>query len=262
MQFLKKHYEKLLLGVVLLGLTLGLGALPVFISSKKATLNDLRNAALDTTKVKPVDPLVITNLDADLQRTEKAMLWNYTKDHNLVNPVKWQKVPPDMHLVKGEIKKLGPEELEITSITPLYLRFMFDAVSPGGGYLIGFTNEAALKSVARSGERRAVKEEKNDLFILHTVTGAPDKPTDLELEMVDGGATVHVAPGKPYERVEGYEVELKYPPENNKLFRKKRRDDTLNIAGEDYKIVVITASNVVVSASQNKKKTTITYNKQ
>jgi len=258
MQFLKKHYEKVLLGIVLLGLTVGVGAFPFFLSAERAKLEASRITRLDT-KVKPIDDQDMTLFNAALQRSKTDVVWNFTKDHNLVNPVLWQKMPPDSHLNKGEVKKQGPEVMEILSITPLSLRLGFNSVSSSGGYFIGFTNEAAVKAMPRTGERRAAKGEKNDLFTLRDVTGPPEKPTDLELELIDGGATVHLAPGKAFERVEDYEADLKYPPEPARNFRKKRRGDTLNLNGDDYKIVVITASNVVVSAKQNNKKTTITY---
>ena len=38
MDFLKKHYEKLLLGVVLIGLLLAIGSLPILISREKGKL--------------------------------------------------------------------------------------------------------------------------------------------------------------------------------------------------------------------------------
>ena len=59
MDFLKKHYEKVLLGVVLLGLAVAVAFLPFKIASEKQTLEDMRNQLIHP-KVKP-----LTNLDLD-----------------------------------------------------------------------------------------------------------------------------------------------------------------------------------------------------
>jgi len=57
MDFLKKHYEKLILGVVLIGLAVAVAVLPFFISSEKDKLNQMKANVLHP-KVKP-----LTNLD-------------------------------------------------------------------------------------------------------------------------------------------------------------------------------------------------------
>jgi hypothetical protein len=60
MDFLKKHYEKIILGVVLIGLAVAVAVLPFFISSEKDKLTQMKTAVLHP-KVKP-----LTNLDLTL----------------------------------------------------------------------------------------------------------------------------------------------------------------------------------------------------
>src|SRR5258705_304317 len=64
MDLLKKHYEKILLGVVLLGLAVAVGFLPIKITSEKQKLTDLSNARRSP-KVAP-----LTNLDLTMPEKE------------------------------------------------------------------------------------------------------------------------------------------------------------------------------------------------
>ena len=99
---------------------------------------------------------------------------------------------------------------------------------------------------------------KNDYFTLREVKGPPENPTGFLLELGDTGEKVSVAPGKPYKRVDGYAADLKYAPEN-KTWRNQRMGQTLTFAGDQYNIVAITQSNVVLSAKANDKKTTLNF---
>ena len=78
--------------------------------------------------------------------------------------------------------------------------------------------------------------------------------------MNETGERVSVAPGKPFKRVDGYEADLKYPPEGNKVWMRQRMNANLNFGGGQYNIVVITQTNVILSSKQNEKRTTINFN--
>ena len=258
MEFIKKNYEKVLLVVVLSALTIGVCLLPFYLSHKREDLTAKRTEKL-LTKVKELAALDMAAFESSAKRAQTPVQYEYTRSHNLFNPILWQKSPPpESRLIKGEIKKQGPETLEVVEIRPLYLRMGYEGMS-GTRYIVGFTNEAAVKSTQRSGQHLAIRDEKWDLFTLREVKGAPEKPSELVFELAEGGPPISLFPGKAYERVEGYESDLRYPPEQNKLFRKQRRDSKLQLAGDKYKIVAITASNVVVFAEENQKKTTINY---
>ena len=56
--------------------------------------------------------------------------------------------------------------------------------------------------------------------------------------------------------MEGYEADLNYPVEN-KSFPNLREGSKLMLGGEEYKVVTVSANEVVMSASLNDKKYTV-----
>jgi hypothetical protein len=95
------------------------------------------------------------------------------------------------------------------------------------------------------------------VFVLTGIKGPSNAPTELTAQLRDfNNETISFAPGKPYTRIVGYEAELIYPP-SGKKYPRLRRDSPLDIEGEPYKVVDITANRVVVSDDSNGKRTTI-----
>jgi hypothetical protein len=258
MEFLKKHYEKLLLGLVLLGLTVAAAMLPFVISAKRTELTTIRDNLINP-KVKELAPLDMAREDATLQRAQAPVRLSFSGKHNLVNPVLWQK-SPDGRLLKIQTGNEVVSAAEVTDIRPLYLNLSFDSVS-GKGFLFGVQNEAAASPAKRAKHQTLCSKDnpKNDYFTLREAKGPVESPTAFVLELNDSGEVVNVEPGKPYKRVDGYEADLKYAPEN-KLMRGQRVGATLTFAGGQYNIVAISKSNVVLSAKSNDKKTTLNFN--
>jgi hypothetical protein len=258
MEFLKKNYEKVLLGVVLLGLTVAMALLPIIISSKRQKLTDMSTTRLHP-KIKELPVLEMAFEDMSMQRVQTPVKYDFTHGHNLANPVQWLKTP-DGRLIKvtpGTILG-GPEAVEVTNITALYLKLSFNSVS-GNSYLVGVVNETSPSPDKRRRETLVSREKKDALFSVQDINGPADKPTDLVLKLAETGETVAIGPGKPpFSRVDGYSADLRYPPEG-KSWHAKRKDDTLNFASGQYKIVAITQTNVVLLAP-NEKKTTIHFN--
>src|SRR6266568_4994976 len=90
MDFLKRHYEKVLLGLVLVGLAVAVGVLPFFISSEQQKLRDVTSVVLNP-KVKP-----LTNLDMSLpeqafKRLASPAVIDFGPPNRLFNPMPWQK---------------------------------------------------------------------------------------------------------------------------------------------------------------------------
>ena len=84
-------------------------------------------------------------------------------------------------------------------------------------------------------------------------------PEELILELADSNSqTVSLSKAKPFQRVEGYAADLRYPPDNLN-FRDKKVNDLIPIAGESYKIIAITENEVRVSAISTDKRTTILW---
>ena len=258
MDLIKKHYEKVLLGLVLLGLTAAVAALPIVISSKRDKLRTTREG-LTNPRVKPLPPLDMAMEDAAIQRVKSPLQLDFTTKHNLVNPVLWQK-RADGALIKIQTgNEVGPGAIEIMAIKPLYLKLTYNSLSASGsGYQIAIDREGSGKHTSTIVSK---ENNKSDLLNLQQVAGPPEKPTELVLEWKETGETIHLAPDKPFRQVEDYAADLKYPPEPNKVWANRRTNSPpLFFNNAQYKIVAITASNVVLSAQSNNKKTTITFN--
>ena len=76
------------------------------------------------------------------------------------------------------------------------------------------------------------------------------------VELVDTNERGSVSKDKPYQRIDGYEVDFNYPPENKQI-TKKRLNDVITLGVDDYIIVDIRPNEAVLSARSNGKKTTI-----
>src|SRR5258705_2984847 len=127
MDFLKKHYEKILLGVVLVGLAVAVAFLPFKIASEKQKLEDMRNTLIHP-KVKPLTNLDLTIYETSLKLMAASSQIDLSSTNRLFNPMPWQQtrdVPP--RLIRSD--KAGPTAAVATNIMPLYLRLTFEAVN-------------------------------------------------------------------------------------------------------------------------------------
>jgi len=266
MDFLKKNYEKVLLAVVLVGLAVGAALLPWMIQSDREA-EAAKALEIMNRPAKPLDPLNLTNVTELLQRAAAPLTLDFSSANKLFNPVAWQKQPD------GTLKKvvrsgnLGVGALVVTKITPLYTRLSLDSVIPsesGARYMIGVERETAAKRTDRTKKTAgaALNEVKSkEGFVIREVKGPPENPTELILELTDTGERALLTRDKPYQRVDGYMADLKYPPADNKPWKEQRVGALLrNIAGDDYNVVAIGANEVVMSARSNNKKTSIPYN--
>jgi len=260
MDFLKKHYEKLLLGIVLLLVAVAVGFLPIKINSEKQKLKDLSTQRRNP-KVQPLTNLDMTLPDEALKLMATPKRYDLGPPNKLFNPMPWQQTrdnPP--RLIPGV--KVGPVAAVVTNITPLYLRLTLDSVTvsdSGTKYVIGVEKQAATNAKDRPKKQAYCKVgDKNETFKLIEVKGAPENPTNVVVELNDAGEHAVVAKDPPFKRVDGYMADLKYPPEN-KNWPARRVGSSLSFNGEDYKIVSITQNEVILLAP-NKKKWTIKYN--
>jgi hypothetical protein len=262
MDFLKKHYEKVILGLVLLGLAVAIAFLPIKISSERQKLEDLRNS-LTHRKVNPLTNLDLTVPEAALKRVAIPAVVDFSTTNKLFNPVPWQKAA-DGHLIKLEERNIGPKAVQIVKITPLYLILTFDSVMLAADgspkYVIGVQKEAAVNASQRSKKQSYCKlGDKTDTFTLAEVKGKPEEPSQVILILNDTGDRVTITKEKPFRRVDGYMTDLKYAPEN-KTWAARRNGAPLSFNNEEYNIVAITQNEVVLSAKSNQKKWTVTSN--
>ena len=245
MEFLKKHYEKILLSVVLLCLAATAAWFPVKIKQEKARAQSYIVTLKTPGELKPID---LTTNQAALVRLQNPPAVDFSGEHNLFNPVTW-KIRSDGTFLK--IIRQGVEALTITKIHPLYFELAFERSTAVGGYYIGIKRLSVKKPSVY-----AKPNKKEELFTLKEVKGAPEEPDELMLELADNQQVVSIAKGKPFQRVEGFEVDLRYDPDNLTLL-KKHVNEIINFGGESHKIIAITENTVRVQAISTDKRTTI-----
>jgi len=259
MDFLKKNYEKVLLGAVLLGLAVAAAFLPLKISAEKQKLQDLTSTVTHP-KVKPLTNLDLSVPQSALKRAGTMAAVDFSAPHRLFSPMPWQK-NAEGRLVPLDETHIGPRAVVITKLTPLYLKLSLDSVQmldTAPKYLIGIEREAAPNARDRAKKQTAVSAgSQNELFTVREIQGAPDNPTGITIELSDG-TTATLSKEQGFRRVDGYMADLRYDPER-KRWSNQRVGQTINFNAEDYSIVAINENEVVLSAKSNQKKWTIRY---
>jgi len=258
MDFLKKHYEKILLGVVLAGLIGALVFMPFYISSDNAATRETTDSIIKRT------PTELTNLDLTAETTVTARLHvPYILDLETVNrgfnPMEWVKAPDGGLVPSGHN---GPQLVTVTNITPLYLIITLDTVTTnelGTRYSVGVEKQGD-KSVPKRRKlpHFVIKGDKpNDTFALVDVKSTPDNPEadELTIKLVDTGDLVTISKLKPYKRVDAYAADFRYPPEN-KTFRNRREGDKVSFNGTDFLVDGVGQNELILQDQSNQKKTT------
>jgi len=258
MQFLKKHYEKIILILVLLPLFAAAG----LIFFKRGEIEDQINRQVTPpSKPKAYTPLDLSTNKTVVAQLEKGVDVQLSGPHNLFNPVLWVKSSggQPIKVIVGD--ELGPKAVQIDKIEPLYTVIEFSDVAGSEDrfrYEFYVTREADSK---RANRRRRLmslrKGEKNDVFLLREVVGIPESPGELVLE-IGNGYRVSVTKDKPFKAVAGYSADLRYDPEK-KTKTGVREGDSWSFAGDTYNIVAIQENEVLLSAESTQKRTTITW---
>ncbi len=260
MDLLKKHYEKILLGGVLLILAVSAALLPIMISGEREDLRSKVEAIINLPP-KALAPLNFSTQVTILRQLEAGIRLDLATSNKVFNPVLWQKMP-DGRLLKIQTgDEVGPRALLVTKQSPLFFTVTFDSVSTNDAglarYTVGVEREAAPDAAKRRKKQYFVNSgNKNEVFQLQQVKVTPDGGTELVLELTDTGELVRVTKEKPFKREDGYTVDLKYDPENKK-WTNQRVGGALNFASENYNIVAITKNELVVLAKSNQKKTPV-----
>ena len=183
MDFLKKNYEKVLLGVVLLGLAVAAAFLPFKITSEKQKLEEMRNTLIHP-NVKPLTNLDLTVPDNALKRLASPAVIDFAAPNKLFNPMPWQKTV-DGRLIRADATNVGPNAVTITKMTPLYLKLSLDSVTPletGTRYVIGIEKEAAANTRERNKTQKYCSlNTKNETFTLRDVKAAAGNSTNVSV---------------------------------------------------------------------------------
>jgi hypothetical protein len=254
MDFPKKHYEKILLSVVLLGLAGTAVWMFIAIDKKREEVNVLIPPLGD----KKIPALDLSNYEKGLEKMQNPPRADFSLPHHLFNPVIW-KQRSDGNLFKFISADL-PRLLETK---PLHLTITYKRTSGTGSNITGYTFSVAREAAARPAERRPVEryvsatgKRDTDLFSVKDVQGPAESPTSFAIQLNDTKQEIVITPSQPYKRVEGYAADLRYDVEN-KQFNDMRVGSVMSFGGETYKVIAITQNEVTVQANSNQKQTTI-----
>jgi hypothetical protein len=228
------------------------------IGGDKQKLEDLRNSYIRKT-AKPLTNLDLTIPESSLKRVGTLAVIDFTTTNRLFNPMAWVKTTDGKLIPK---QHAGPSALIATNITPLYLKLSYESVSIAADnspkYMIGIEKQIAKRVSDQQKRTTYVKlNEKLDTFKLVGVGGPPESPTNVVMESTDTGERISVSKEAGYKRIDGYQADLKYPPQPNRIMDRERVGADINLNGEVYKIVAINPNEVVLKAQANEKKWTI-----
>ncbi len=255
MDFIKKNWEKVLLGVVLVGLLIAVVGLPIKIAGEKDELQQIR-VSITEIPVSEIEALDVSPVEATLVRTKQPVRLDLTTSNRVFNPVTWKRSPSGQLLRVNTGDEIGVRAVRVEGVSPLYLIVTLDSVltsDSGDRYAIGVERQAAASKRGRvKRQSYAAVGEKNENFRLRAVQGPAEAPTSVELELSDTGQRISLSKDKPFTRVDGYMADLFYPPDSRK-WTSRRVGDNVPIEREYYNIVAITEDEVVLSARSGKK---------
>jgi len=259
MEFLKKHYEKMVLCVVLLGLA---GAVLWSKSATDAVQVSVTVPALGPPpKSPPPPPLDLTNDQLALAQITNPPPVVLSGEHNLFNPVTWKRKYTGDLL---KIIKTGADALIVTNISPRYLVISYENPIEGSLYVMGLQQDVDLQHPSNKVKKEYLKKDekkKGVPFVIRGIKGAENDPSEINLELTETGDTnVWVSTNHPYEMVENYLADLKYDPEALVLLKKKVKDE-IELDNEPYIILAITNDAVSVQSRKTTKVTEIKWTK-
>lgn len=259
MEFLKKHYEKILLGLVLAGLVGALVFLPFYISSDEQRMRDLTDSIIHP-RVTALTNVDLSAGNAVVLRLHTAYKLDLENTNKLFNPMQWDKAL-DGTLIPAA-SHLGAKVVVVTDIKPLYFKLTLDSVDTnfGARYNIGVEKQASrIPSLRRKIPHFvSLGDRPNDTFSLVQVKGPADNPDGLVLKLVDSGELVTISRDKPFRRVDGYSADFRYDPEK-KVFRDRRVGDVVAFNGTDYLVDEINKNELILQDESNQKKTSLHF---
>jgi len=257
MDFLKKHYEKLILSLVLLSLAAVAVLLFVQVGSFRENL-DRQLQARTGGKKKELKQTDLSASQASLKKLSAKIQLPLGGDHPVFNAIRWRKTPTGDVLPDLTKTTQGAAGISDLVTVPLYLSV--DYVKSAGGsdslryeFLIGrefekqVNKRSNLTLSARVGEGIRLPGQKSDLFRLLEVKGPPAEPTELEVQFTAGNERAVITPRKPHRQVMGYSAQFVYGTEK-RAYKNIRAEDTLQLSGTPFKVVAVTQDEFVIAA--------------
>lgn len=262
MDFLKKHYEKIILTLVLLGGAAAVIFMPVQLSGERGRIEEQRQMWFGD-RVNKFKPAELSTNEAVLARAQTNNEIELARQHNVFNPVKWLKHPNGALIKVQTGDEIGARAVSITRLEPLRLVVAFEQVQTTSDpfrYVISVLSEVdkATPDKRLLAKAQQARFGNNDLRLLDVQGPDPAKPVALLVLLNKETEPLRITEQKPYERVIGYSADLFYGPENSTR-KNVRKGNSLKFGDETYNIVAINEREVVLSASSNQKQTVIRF---
>lgn len=269
MDFLKNHYEKLILSVVLLGLAAAAGYLPFEVASVRERLAAV-TTGIEEGRVEPLPELSLSTNEAALARLKGSPDFAFgTSGHGLFNPSGvWKKGPGPGGFPPIPPPPPGLLGLVVTNITPLALKVEFQGLSQTGQtgrgptrYRFFVQDQASTNTALQRGRIMILStNDKPEVFLIKAVIGPREEPDGFNLELVDGRTQISVSKDKPYTEVSGYSADLRHEREGRSFLR-QRRSARISVGGDNYNVVAISAADVTIEDDKTKRRTVIPLNR-
>ena len=277
MEFFKNHYEKIVLGLMLLLMASGAVLLVVEAGSVQDRLKDYRGLTVDGNG-KPPPTQDMETLKSLLNRATQPSQTDFASVHRVFNPMAWY-VDTNGNLIAGT--KVGVSQMAVHSITPQ--RLLLELVSMGGTpdrpfvsisvtkefaptvplqaktrktFFVNATNTAAI---ATSANPNTLDLQRKLVLLVREAAGTPENP-ELKCELHEpgkDGLKFNLTKAQGHVSVVEYIANIQYLVETNFAWPKARKDTSMTFAGDTNIVVEVTASNVVVRAVSNDKLTTL-----
>jgi hypothetical protein len=261
MDFIKKNYEKILLGLVLAGLIGILVFMLFYITADHEAMTTTTTSYINP-PAKPLPDLDLSSESNVILRLQLPYGLDLDKTNKLFNSMQWEKTPDGTLIKISNGNEVGPNAVIVTNIDPLYLIINLKSVTTnelGVRYAVEIEKQAEKSpSKRRPTERYVSTGDKNDIFSLLGVNGAPENPDSLIIKLADTGDTVTIPRSQPYRRPDAYAADFRYDPEK-KVFHGKRIGDRVSFNGADYLVVEVNQNELILSDQSNQRKYSLPF---
>ncbi len=252
MDFLKKHYEKIVLSVVLLAVAVAAFLLLVDVNHVKETLES-QLTQRTTKKGVSLAPIDLSTNEMALKRVAETFRMQLDGEHNTFNPGTWDKTQDGLRRRSGK-GGLGSLEFRPKALNLIITYTGVASVADNPRYQFSVIREfEKLPAKRRPVISSLSVGSKNEVLVLREVKGPKEEPTELVCELVETGERFTLSKEHEFRKASSYAADLHH---ETKDFPGRRVDDSFTISGASYKIVAIGKDELVVSAP-NQVRTTI-----
>jgi hypothetical protein len=256
----KDHYEKIILSVVLLALLVSAVLLSLRVSENRRTIQEARDRR-ERVPRQQSEPVSTAEAERLLQFVARPPAFTLDPQHSLFNPHVWKRTQNGDLLRIRTGEEEGPAGLALVETRPLLFRVSFDGVQASGDnlrYQFGVTDEAAGRSGRKVSRFLSPGQTVREVpFLLTRVVGEPASPTAVEIRFKDGNETFTVTSEQPFQRVAGFEAELRHDVLGGRQFRNVRAKQNLTLGSQAYNVVAITRDSLTLQHPATQKRWTV-----